>query len=171
MTPISEAFEDHWEHHHQPFAEWWRLRTGDPEFDISWWFTVCEGDRTIAAIRNVPARNGGVFVATLGVRRAWRGHGLAKALLRHTFARAWEAGFPRITLHVDASSPTGATALYRGVGMNHGAGELGVRETPAGPAAGNRDLRSRSLGLAASASHGFSNPASVRVVAPSTDRT
>jgi GNAT superfamily N-acetyltransferase len=114
---ISEAFEDHWEHHRQPFDQWWRLRTSDPEFDISWWFTVREGDRTVAAIRNVPARNGGVYVASLGVRRAWRGRGLAKALLWHTFSRAWSAGFPRITLGVDASSPTGATALYRGVGM------------------------------------------------------
>jgi ribosomal protein S18 acetylase RimI-like enzyme len=114
---ISEAFEDHWESHRRPFDEWWRLRTSDPEFDISWWFTVREGDRTVAAIRNVPARNGGVYIASLGVRRPWRGRGLAKALLRHTFARAWQAGFPRITLGVDASSPTGATALYRSVGM------------------------------------------------------
>ena len=114
---ISEAFEDHWEHHRQPFEQWWRLRTGEPEFDISWWFTVRQGERTVAAIRNVPARNGGVYVASLGVRRAWRGRGLAKALLGHTFTRAWQAGFPRITLGVDASSPTGATALYRSVGM------------------------------------------------------
>lgn len=114
---ISEAFEDHWEHRHQPFDEWWRLRTSDPDFDISWWFTVREGDRTVAAIRNVPARNGGVYVASLGVRRAWRGRGLAKALLLRTFTRAWQVGVPRITLGVDASSPTGATALYRGVGM------------------------------------------------------
>jgi GNAT superfamily N-acetyltransferase len=114
---ISEAFEDHWEHHHQPFDEWWRLRTSDPDFDISWWFTVREGERMVAAIRNVPARNGGVYIASLGVRRGWRGRGLAKALLWHTFARAWQAGLPRITLGVDASSPTGATELYRGVGM------------------------------------------------------
>ena len=113
----SEAFEDHWEYHRQPFDEWWRERTSDPDFDISWWLTVREGDRTVAAVRNVPARNGGVYVASLGVRRAWRGRGLAKALLGHTFARAWQAGIPRITLGVDASNPTGATALYRGVGM------------------------------------------------------
>jgi mycothiol synthase len=78
---------------------------------------VREGDRTVAAIRNVPARNGGVYVASLGVRRDQRGRGLAKALLRHTFARAYQAGFPRITLGVDATNPTGATALYRSVGM------------------------------------------------------
>ncbi len=114
---ISEAFEDHWEHHHQPFEEWWSQRTSDPDFDLSWWFTVREGGRTVAAIRSVPARNGGVYVASLGVRRSWRGRGLAKALLAHTFAWAWQAGFPRITLGVDASSPTGATQLYRGLGM------------------------------------------------------
>lgn len=71
----------------------------------------------VAAIRNVPARNGGVYVAGLGVRRAWRGRGLARALLGHTVTRAWQAGLPRIALGVDASRPTGATALYRGVGM------------------------------------------------------
>ena len=114
---INEAFEDHWENHPLPFDEWWPLRTSDPEFDISWWFAVLEGERMVAAIRNVPARNGGVYVATLGVRRDRRGRGLAKALLAHTFARAWDAGFPRITLGVDATSPTGATALYRSVGM------------------------------------------------------
>jgi ribosomal protein S18 acetylase RimI-like enzyme len=56
-------------------------------------------------------------VATLGVRRAWRGRGLAKALLAQTFVKAYDAGFPRITLGVDATNPTGATALYRSVGM------------------------------------------------------
>ena len=114
---IDEAFQDHWEHHGRPFDEWWQQRTSDPDFDISWWFTLREGEETVAAIRNIPARNGGVYVATLGVRRSWRGRGLAKALLLHTFARAHEAGSPRITLGVDATSPTGATALYRSVGM------------------------------------------------------
>lgn len=114
---IGEAFEDHWEHHRLPFDEWWRLRTSDPDFDISWWFTVREGDRMVGAVRNIPARNGGVYVAALGVRRRWRGRGLAKALLQHTFARSLEAGFRRVTLGVDASNPTGATVLYRSIGM------------------------------------------------------
>jgi ribosomal protein S18 acetylase RimI-like enzyme len=114
---ISEAFEDHWEHHPRPFDEWWQMRSGDPDFDIAWWFLVRHGEETVAAIRNVPGRNGGVYVATLGVRRGWRGRGLAKALLAQTFARSFEAGYRRVTLGVDASSPTGATALYRSVGM------------------------------------------------------
>src|SRR5919202_2374717 len=93
------------------------MRSGDPEFDIAWWFLMRHGDETVAAMRNIPGRNGGVYVATLGVRRGWRGLGLAKALLRQTFARSYEAGFRRVTLGVDASSPTGATGLYRSVGM------------------------------------------------------
>ncbi len=130
---IEEAFEDHWEFHPRPFDDWWAMRSGDPDFDISWWFTVREGDRIVAAMRNVPARNGGVYVGTLGVRRAWRGRGLAKALLRHAFTRAFEAGFPRVTLGVDASSPTGATALYRSVGMTVEL-ESSIWERPLGPA-------------------------------------
>ena len=114
---LTEAFEDHWESHPLPFDEWWQRRTADPDFDLSWWFVVREGDETVAVMRNVPARNGGVYVAALGVRRRWRGRGLAKALLAHIFARSYEAGFRRITLGVDATSPTGATALYRSVGM------------------------------------------------------
>jgi GNAT superfamily N-acetyltransferase len=116
---ISEAFEDHWEHHYIPFEEWWPLRTGDPDFDISWWFMARYGGEPVAAIRNVPGRNGGVYVASLGVRRGWRGLGVGKALLAHTFRRAWDEGFTRVTLGVDASSPTGATALYHSVGMSN----------------------------------------------------
>lgn len=114
---LSEAFEDHWEHHPEPFDEWWRYRTSDPDFDLSWWFTIDDGDEIAAAVRTAPGRNGGVYVGALGVRRSWRGRGLAKAMLRETFSRAWEAGYRRVTLGVDASSPTGATQLYRSVGM------------------------------------------------------
>ena len=114
---IGEAFTDHWEFHPLPFDEWWQMRSSDPDVDFSWWFLVRDRDEVAAAMRNVPGRGGGVYVGTLGVRRPWRGRGLAKALLAHTFARAWEAGFRRVTLGVDASSPTGATALYRSVGM------------------------------------------------------
>ena len=137
---IDESFRDHWEFHPRPFDEWWQLRTSDPDFDISWWFLMWEGDRAVAAIRNVPARNGGVYVATLGVRRDRSGRGLAKALLAHTFARAWEAGYPRVTLGVDATSPTGATALYRAMGMTtqleSAVWEKGLTPAGAGSAAG-----------------------------------
>ena len=52
------------------------------------------------------------------MRRPWRGKGYAKALLLHTFREFYERGMPRVTLGVDAESPTGATHLYERVGMH-----------------------------------------------------
>ncbi len=51
------------------------------------------------------------------MRRPWRGQGLGKALLYRTFAEFWRRGLPRVSLGVDADSPTGATKLYERVGM------------------------------------------------------
>ena len=68
-------------------------------------------------MRNEANRNGGGYVALLGVRRAWRGLGLGKALLYRSFAEFWTRGVTRVTLGVDAESPTGATKLYERVGM------------------------------------------------------
>ncbi|MFN8074089.1 MAG: GNAT family N-acetyltransferase [Kineosporiaceae bacterium] len=116
---ITESFTDHWEPHPLPFEEWWRLRVDDPAVELPWWSVVrTDSGEVAAALRAAPNRNGGVYVATLGVRRPWRGLGLGKALLRRVFAQAWDAGFRRVTLGVDAASPTGATVLYRGVGMS-----------------------------------------------------
>jgi ribosomal protein S18 acetylase RimI-like enzyme len=51
------------------------------------------------------------------VRRPWRGRGLGRALLLHTFAEFQRRGMNRISLGVDAENPTGATRLYESVGM------------------------------------------------------
>jgi ribosomal protein S18 acetylase RimI-like enzyme len=115
---LSEAFADHWEHHPEPFDVWWNRVSTTAGFDLAWWFTIQDGEQTAGIIRNLPGRDDGVYVAALGVRRPWRGRGLARALLTHTFARAHEAGFDRVSLGVDATNPTGATALYRSVGMH-----------------------------------------------------
>ncbi len=114
---LSEAFADHWEHHSEAFDVWWGRVSTTPGFDLAWWFTIRDGEEMAGIIRNLPGRDDGVYVAALGVRRPWRGRGLARALLNHTFTRAHEAGFERVSLGVDATNPTGATALYRSVGM------------------------------------------------------
>jgi len=114
---LDEAFQDHWEHHSLTFEEWWGRHTSNPEFDLSLWFLIREGDDVVAVIRNEANRNGGGYVGALGVRRAWRGRGYARALLMHTFREFYDRGMPRVTLGVDAESPTGATKLYESVGM------------------------------------------------------
>ena len=114
---LDEAFRDHWEHHGRPFEEWWTGHQAQAGFDPSLWFLIRDGAEIAAVARNDANRNGGGYVGALGVRRPWRGKGYAKALLLHTFREFFDRGSPRITLGVDAQSPTGATHLYERVGM------------------------------------------------------
>lgn len=115
---LDEAFQDHWEHHTTPFPEWYEQHSASPNFDLSLWFLIRSDGEIAAVARNEANRNGGGYVGALGVRRAFRGHGYAKALLYHTFAEFWDRGMPRVTLGVDAENPTGATHLYESVGMH-----------------------------------------------------
>ena len=112
---MDKAFRDHWEHHPIPFEEWWALRA--PDHDPTLWFVVRDGDEIAAVVRNEANRNGGGYVAAIGVRRPWRGQGLGRALLLRTFGEFHRRGTNRITLGVDTQNPTGATKLYESVGM------------------------------------------------------
>lgn len=115
---LDEAFQDHWEHQGQGFDKWWERNRTNPSYDPTLWFLIRDGDEIAATCRNEANRNGGGYVATIGVRRPWRGKGYAKALLLHAFGEFWDRGMPRVTLGVDAESPTGATHLYERVGMH-----------------------------------------------------
>ena len=112
-----EAFQDHWEWSGLPFDEWWAMRKGqDQDEHGHLWFVVRDGAEIAAVARN-EARETAGYVGLLGVRRPWRGRGLGKALLYRTFAEFWRRGLHRVSLGVDADSPTGATKLYERVGM------------------------------------------------------
>ncbi|HEY2371606.1 MAG TPA: GNAT family N-acetyltransferase [Gaiellaceae bacterium] len=115
---LDEAFRDHWEHHPSTFDEWWGRHAGNPNLDLSLWFVIREADEMVAVVRNEANRNGGGYVGAIGVRRPWRGKGYAKGLLLHTFRAFYDRGIKRVTLGVDAESPTGATHLYERVGMH-----------------------------------------------------
>ena len=121
---LEDAFRDHWEWHGTPFDEWWELRRDN---DHSLWFVIRGGTEIAAAVRNDAERNGGGYVGIIGVRREWRGRGFAKALLLRTFGEFWQRGVTRVSLDVDADSPTGATRLYESVGM-HVEGAMAVYE-------------------------------------------
>ena len=114
---LDAAFQDHWEHHSVGFDKWWEEKQKAHDFDPSLWFLVRDGEEVAGVIRNDPERNGGGYVGAIGVPRAWRGKGLGRALLLRTFAEFYARGVTRVTLGVDAESPTGATKLYESVGM------------------------------------------------------
>jgi ribosomal protein S18 acetylase RimI-like enzyme len=116
-TTLDAAFEDHWEHHSVGFDRWWKEKQAAHDFDPTLWFLIRAGDEVVGVIRNEPERNGGGYVAALGVARAWRGKGIGRALLLRTFAEFYSRGVSRVTLGVDAESPTGATRLYESAGM------------------------------------------------------
>jgi mycothiol synthase len=114
---LEEAFADHWEFQPTPFERWWERQLAKPDHDPSLWFLVRDGEDVAAATRNDPERSGGGWIGAIGVRPAWRGRGLAKALLLHSFREFHRRGQRRVGLGVDAENATGATKLYESVGM------------------------------------------------------
>jgi mycothiol synthase len=121
---IDEAFRDHFGHVERPFEagfarfrHWMSSPSSDPTLC---WLAVSgddiagnclcegsvEGDESIG------------YVGNIGVRRPWRGKGLAKALLLTAFGEFRRRGKTSATLHVDAANLTGATRLYEAVGMH-----------------------------------------------------
>jgi mycothiol synthase len=114
---LEEAFADHWEHRPETFEKWWERQQRKHDHDPSLWVLVRDGDEVVGVARNDPKRSGGGWVGALGVRPAWRGRGVARALLLHSFRIFHTRGERRVGLGVDAENATGATRLYESVGM------------------------------------------------------
>jgi mycothiol synthase len=114
---VEEAFADHWEHSPESFEEWWTRQRRRANHDPSLWFVVRDGDEFAGVVRN-EARPPVGWVGALGVRPAWRGRGLGRALLLHSFREFRRRGLVRAALGVDAANATGATQLYESVGMH-----------------------------------------------------
>jgi len=93
----------------------------DPEFDASLWKIAWDGEE-IGGFALNRYRTGIGWVRMLGVRRPWRKRGLGEALLYHSFGEFFRRGMKTIGLGVNAQNPTGATRLYKKVGM-HAASE------------------------------------------------
>jgi mycothiol synthase len=116
---LNEAFAEHWEWHPEPYEEWLERRQGQHRDEHGpVWFVVRDGDELAAVTRNDADVAGGGYVGAIGVRPAWRGQGLGKALLQQTFAEFWRRSTTRVTLGVDSQNSTGAVALYERVGMH-----------------------------------------------------
>jgi ribosomal protein S18 acetylase RimI-like enzyme len=109
-------FQDHWGHLREDYAQWRHWTVERADFDPSLWF-VAWADDQIAGISlcedaELP------WVASVGVARAWRGKGLALALLYEAFGTFTRRGRHRVALGVDSENLTGATRLYKRAGMH-----------------------------------------------------
>jgi mycothiol synthase len=117
LHDVNEAsFADHWGYRPSPYetfeAEMYRAEDWDPSLAH---LAEVEGEIVGHSVALSFAGDG--YVAALGVVPGWRGRGIAKALLRRSFAELAKRGHREVRLGVDAQNPTGAVALYESVGM------------------------------------------------------
>jgi ribosomal protein S18 acetylase RimI-like enzyme len=115
----SEAFLDHWNFTSRPFEDWWEYFGGSPSLDPEGlWLLEVDGEPAgLVMLDESRAGFGDGYVAILGVRRAFRGRGLATLLLQRAFVHYRDLGRSGVSLGVDAESLTGAVRLYERVGM------------------------------------------------------
>lgn len=124
VIAVREAFRDHWGHIEEDLEEelkmWSHWIHEDPDFDPSVWHLACNGDEIVGVSLGStkrPEAGNLAYIHVLCVRKAWRGRGIARALLQHSFAEYYRRERPVVDLDADAANLTGAMRLYEGVGM------------------------------------------------------
>ncbi|ARC55727.1 Mycothiol acetyltransferase [Frondihabitans sp. 762G35] len=121
----NDVFRDHWGSQPIP-ADTWADLMGLPiaRPDLSWLAVDRATDEIVAFVlttvneeewEQVGFSHG--YVEYVGVRRTFRGRGIAQALLVHALGVYRERGLDRAVLDVDSESPTGAVGLYEHLGF------------------------------------------------------
>lgn len=111
-----DAFRDHWGRPPGTFERFLSM-TRQPDFDPTLWF-LAEEHGEIVGVTLAKSVAGRGWVEGVGVRRPWRGRGLALAMLQHAFAAFYARGVRNVGLSVDAESLTGAPRVYHRAGMH-----------------------------------------------------
>jgi mycothiol synthase len=120
----NEAFTDHWGSQPWTADAWAQWESGHRNFRGDWSFAVLTATGEVAgyalsaAYDQDWAAKGHTegWTGKLGVRRPWRGRGLATALLAASMRAFAADGMHYAGLDVDADNLTGAVALYAGLG-------------------------------------------------------
>jgi mycothiol synthase len=118
---LNEAFADHWGSGFETFERWRHTNVENETFDPTMWFLALDGDQVVGtACCTASTPRGGATgeVDYLGVRRAWRRRGIARALLLRAFDVMRVRGLTRCELRVDAENITGATRVYERADMH-----------------------------------------------------
>jgi mycothiol synthase len=120
----NEVFQDHWGSEERD-PERWQHNVEHPHFRPDWTFAVVDtasgeiAGYNIASFdpdgKNMHGYTEG-YTELLGVRRNWRGMGLAPAMLGEAMRRYKASGMERAGLGVDTENPSGALGLYERLG-------------------------------------------------------
>lgn len=119
----NEAFADHWGSEPRTRTQWFEGRS---QFAARWSFVAVDAasGEIVGYLMSgryeqdwaVTGHSSG-YVERLGVRRAWRGRGVASALLVAAMQAYRRDGVEHAELGVDTDNPSGAHRLYAGLGF------------------------------------------------------
>jgi mycothiol synthase len=113
---MAEAFELHRRYTPRRLDEWLDLRIRHPAFDPALWRVAeCEGEVIGATLVYDVGETG--YLSNVGVRKVWRGKGVAQAMLADAFEVLRERGQMRVMVSVDADAAPAAIRLYEEAGM------------------------------------------------------
>lgn len=119
-----EVFRDHWGSIDGSEASFERKRA-DPLRNMSLWVVAWQGDEIVGQVLNRidPETNAELglkrgWVNSVGVRRAWRRQGIARALVAESLRVLRDAGMTSAGLGVDAENPHGALGIYEALGFS-----------------------------------------------------
>jgi mycothiol synthase len=120
----NEAFRDHWGSEPRD-AEGWGFVINDPQARPDLSAVVLDRSSGTVAGYQIASHDAGIarlrgfregYTDLLGVRREFRGRGIARALLADAMRRFAAAGMDKAALDVDSENPSGALALYQSMG-------------------------------------------------------
>lgn len=122
----NEAFRDHWGSEPRD-AESWQFTINHPDFKPEWSMAVVDkatGEVAGYQLASMDERRFSIhgqtegYTELIGVRSAWRGRGIAPAILVEAMRRFKAAGMDNAGLQVDTENPSGALGLYERLGYS-----------------------------------------------------
>jgi mycothiol synthase len=129
-----EAFLDHWEPRVRTEEDFVATYDG-PNVDTALWRVAWDGHQVAGSVQNqinpVESERLGIRLGWLehvSVRRAWRGRGIASALIVESLRALKERGVEVAALGVDGENLTGALGLYQRLGFRRHIGWIAYRK-------------------------------------------